>query len=78
MSKTKVFELKNFEGYEFHCNCCGKEIIHPYAIYNTIGVFGKDCVKKIYGNNIDKKTFNTKGNTKDSLDAFMQNNGIKF
>jgi hypothetical protein len=48
MKKHKIIKLKNFEGYIFNCNRCGRPIRNPFVIDDMAGIFGSECVYKIF------------------------------
>lgn len=51
--KQNIQKIKNFEGYFFTCEKCGKEIKHAFMINNK-GCYGSECVINLV-NNADKK-----------------------
>lgn len=54
----KIRKKRNFEGYYFTCQCCGREIKHAYYIEGQKGVYGSECINKIAGH-ITKKDIET-------------------
>jgi len=54
--KQNIKKIKNFEGYYFICEKCGKEIKHAFMI-NGKGCYGSECVINMV-KNADKKIKN--------------------
>ena len=45
----KISKVKNFEGYWFTCNKCGRRIKHAFTCEGKNGVFGSECIYEIAG-----------------------------
>jgi hypothetical protein len=48
-----VTKIKNFEGYWFRCDKCGREIMHGFKV-NGSGCYGSECVHIVAGHRADK------------------------